>query len=127
VARLSTEVLAVDDKHLAMAARFIREHACLGITVQDVVEHVPFSHTVLQQRFKRVFKRSVHDEIVETRMKRAKQLLVETNLPISSVAERVGITNPEYFGVVFKSKTGKTPAQFRKHVRSLTGQRYAPD
>ncbi|HEV8245454.1 MAG TPA: DNA-binding transcriptional regulator, partial [Polyangiaceae bacterium] len=118
VARRSTEVLAVDDPHVASAARFIRERACDGIGVDDVVQVVPFSHTVLQQRFKKAFGRSVHEEIVEVRIRRAKQLLVETNLSLALIAERVGINNPEYFGVVFKAKTNQTPAQYRRSVRA---------
>jgi LacI family transcriptional regulator len=126
VARMSTDVLAVEDPHVAIAAKFIRDHACDGIGVDDVVDQVPFSHTVLQQRFKQAFGRSVHEEILQTRLKRAKQLLVETNLPMAEIAERVGIENPEYFGVVFKSKTGQTPAKYRQHIRGLSGRRFNP-
>jgi LacI family transcriptional regulator len=121
-ARTSTDVIAVEDPHIAAAARFIREHACDGIGVEDVVDQVPFSHTILQRRFKLTFGRSVHEEIVETRVRRAKQLLVETDLSLAQIAERVGIGNPEYFGVVFKSKTGQTPMHFRREIRGKTAR-----
>jgi LacI family transcriptional regulator len=121
-ARTSTDVIAVEDAHIAAAARFIREHACDGIGVEDVVDQVPFSHTILQRRFKQTFGRSVHEEIVETRVRRAKQLLIETDLSLAQIAERVGIGNPEYFGVVFKSKTSQTPMHFRREIRGKTAR-----
>lgn len=116
-ARTSTDAIAIEDPDVAVAVRFIREHACDGIGVEDVVDRVSFSHTILQRRFKATLGRSVHEEIVETRVRRAKQLLVETNLSLSQIAECIGIGNPEYFGVVFKSKTGQTPMHFRREVR----------
>jgi len=45
VARRSTEVLAVEDRQIAAATRFIREHACDGIDVSDVLRAVPMSRS----------------------------------------------------------------------------------
>jgi LacI family transcriptional regulator len=45
--RQSTDVVAVADRHISTAVRFIREHACNGITVTDVVKQVPLSRRVL--------------------------------------------------------------------------------
>ena len=126
VSRLSTDVQAAQDPQVAIAAKFIRDHACDGIGVDDVVDQVGFSHTMLQQRFRLAFGCSVHDQILRIRLNRAKQLLVETNLCLGDIAERVGIENAEYFGVVFKTKIGQTPAKYRQHIRGLRGRPFNP-
>jgi LacI family transcriptional regulator len=58
--RLSSDVTAIADPDVAMAMRFIREHACLGIRVDDVLARVPVSRRVLQRRFRGLLGRSIH-------------------------------------------------------------------
>jgi two-component system response regulator YesN len=51
-------------------------------------------------------------------MEMAVSLLKNTLLPLSRVAERVGINDLSYFARAFKKKTGFSPSAFRKSVRS---------
>ena len=44
-------------------------------------------------------------------------MLVQSSMPISAVAEAVGISDYNYFSKVFRSMTGTTPSAFRKAVR----------
>ena len=60
--------------------------------------------------------RSVHDQIVGERVKRAEQLLADTELPIAQIAKLAGFGRQEYLGVVFKARLGKTPGQCRKQL-----------
>jgi LacI family transcriptional regulator len=48
-----TEVLAIEDRHIVAAIRFIREHASEGIDVSDVLRAVPLSRSTLERRFAR--------------------------------------------------------------------------
>lgn len=116
-ARQSTDVLAVDDRDIARAVQFIREHACEGIAVGDVLQAVPLSRRVLEQRFQRLLGRTPREEILQVRLNRVKQLLSETDLPLYLVAERTGFEHVEYLSVVFKRETGVTPSAFRADVR----------
>lgn len=117
VTRQSTDVLAIEDRDVAAALRFIREHACSGISVRDVVDRLAISRSNLQKRFALVVGRSIHEEIVNVRIKRAKVLLAQTDVPLALVAERAGFKHQEYLGVVFKTHLGVTPAVFRKQNR----------
>lgn len=115
--RQSTDVLAVDDRDVARAVRFIREHACAGIKVGDVLRAVPLSRRVLEQRFRRRLGHTPHEEILFVRLQRVQQLLVETDLPLYLVAERTGFDHVEYLSVVFRRETGSTPSAFRQAAR----------
>jgi LacI family transcriptional regulator len=117
VTRRSTDVLAIDDRHVAAAVRFIRERACEGIEVSDVLRAVPLSRSALERRFSRVLNRSPKEEILRVRLNRAKQLLMETDFSLSLVAEKIGLDHTEYLNVIFKKKTGMTPARFRARSR----------
>jgi LacI family transcriptional regulator len=117
VTRRSTDVLAIEDRHIAAAVRFIRERACDGIDVGDLLRAVPLSRSALERRFTKVLNRSPKEEILRVRLNRAKQLLSETDFPLSLVAEKIGLGHCEYLSVIFKRKTGLTPAQFRAQSR----------
>lgn len=54
--------------------------------------------------------------ISQRRIEAAKQLLIQSTMPISAVAEAVGISDYNYFSKVFRSVTSTTPSQFRKSV-----------
>jgi LacI family transcriptional regulator len=116
IVRRSTDVLAVDDRDVATAVRFIRERACLGIGVDDVLRHMALSYSTLKRRFQAALGRSVHDEIVRVRMERATELLAETQLSLARVAELSGFGHQEYLGAVLKARLGMTPRQYRSEA-----------
>lgn len=116
-ARQSTDVLAVDDRDVARAVQFIREHATDGINVSDVLRAVPLSRRVLEQRFQKLLGRTPREEILHVRLNRVRQLLTETDLPLYLIAERTGFDHVEYLSVVFKRETNVTPSAFRAAAR----------
>jgi LacI family transcriptional regulator len=113
--RESTEVEVVDDRDVAMALRWIRRHACEGVSVDDVLANCLASRSTLQRRFRTLRGRTIHEEIIEARLKWACQLLAETDLPIRTIAVKTGFRHQEYLGAVFRALQGQTPGQYRKH------------
>ena len=113
VTRRSTEVLAMEDRQIAAAARFIREHACEGVDVSDVLRVVPLSRSTLDRRFIQILGHTPKDEILRVRLNRAKQLLAETDFSQALIAEKVGFEHVEYLSRIFKKRVGKTPSEFR--------------
>jgi LacI family transcriptional regulator len=116
VTRLSSDALAVPDPHVAQAVRFIREHACAGISLDDVVRQVPLSRSTLQRRFRDLLGRTIHDEIVRIKIRRASDLLASSDLSIEEITEKTGFSHRQYLGEVFKDMTGETLAGFRKRA-----------
>ena len=55
--------------------------------------------------------------IAQRRIEAAKRLLIQSGMPVSAVAEAVGISDYNYFSKVFRSVAGVTPSQFRKNAR----------
>jgi LacI family transcriptional regulator len=118
ITRLSTDVNAIADPDVATAMRFIREHACEGIGVDDVLAQVPVSRSVLQRRFRSLLGRSIHAVIAAVRLQRAKQLLVETDLSLTVIAKRTGFSHVEYLCSAFRQAVGLPPGAYRReHVQ----------
>jgi LacI family transcriptional regulator len=114
--RASTDVLATNDADMSAAVRFIRAHATEGINVEDVLRAVPLSRRVLESRFEKLFGRTPHEEITRVQIERVKELLAETDLPLSAVAHLTGYSHVEYMSVVFKRETGVPPSSYRARL-----------
>ena len=114
VTRQSTDTMAVEDVQIARAIRYIREHACEGAAVEDVLRACPMSRRALEQRMKAILGHTPHAEILRVQITRAKHLLGSTSLALPEIAERCGFRHAEYLSVAFKRETGMTPSDYRK-------------
>ncbi|MCA9056155.1 MAG: DNA-binding transcriptional regulator [Planctomycetaceae bacterium] len=112
--RLSTDSVAIEDIEMAAAVRYIRENACRGISVREVLKQVPVSRSALERGFRKHLGRSPQQEIRNVQIKRCETLLKETDLPMDRIASMCGFQHPEYMHVVFKRERGITPGQFRR-------------
>ncbi|MFT3870857.1 MAG: DNA-binding transcriptional regulator [Nibricoccus sp.] len=118
VERQSTDASAVSDPKIAAALRYITEHACDGIDVSDVLRAVPVSRTLFDRRFKALLGHSPHQHIVNRRIERAKNLLIDTDLSIAVIAELAGFLNASYLSTAFRRETGQTPYAYREKMRT---------
>jgi LacI family transcriptional regulator len=111
--RQSTDVLAIEDPNIVAVVRFIREHACEGISMKEVLRALPQSRRLLEARFQKLLGRTPHEEIMRVRLNRAKLLLAESDLTLERIAELTGFVHVEYFSVVFRRETGLPPSRYR--------------
>jgi LacI family transcriptional regulator len=117
VERRSTDLMAITDPLVAEAMQLIRRHACEGINVEELLRRLGVSRSVLQRRFQKVLERSIHDAILAERLRKVKELLTETELPLPIIARRSGFEHSEYLSTVFKQQTGKTISEYRRTLR----------
>ncbi|RKX37458.1 MAG: transcriptional regulator [Verrucomicrobia bacterium] len=120
ISRLSTEIIAVDDKEIAKALRYILTHARGWIQVEDVAEHVGLSRRTLERRFSKLLGRSVYSEIKKTRIQLVGRMLLETNLTISQVSYALGYSCPENLSQSFQREKGMSPQAYRT-MHTATG------
>lgn len=119
VTRRSTDVLAVADPLVAAAARLIRDRACDGLTIDEIVAAVPASRRLLEARFRAATGHTLHGQILRVRLDRVRQLLRQTTLSLGEIAARTGFEHAEYLSVVFKKKVGATPSAYRLRWSAL--------
>ncbi|MCE9631823.1 MAG: DNA-binding transcriptional regulator [Planctomycetia bacterium] len=112
--RQSSDVLAIDDPLVVAAVRLIRDRACTGIKVQDVVRELGTSRRILDDRFVARVGHTPHEEIARVQFRRVELLLRETDLPLATIADRAGFRHPEYMTVAFTRRHGMPPSRWRK-------------
>lgn len=118
--RQSTDVVAIEDREVAAALHYIREHACKGLSVAEVVRNNAISRSTLERQLRKYLGRTPQEEIRNVQIKRATELLHSTELSMEKVAALCGFEHPEYFYVVFKRIMGMTPLSFRNRSLSQT-------
>jgi LacI family transcriptional regulator len=114
VTRQSTDIMAMADRDVVEAVRFIRRHAREMIQVDDVVDTVAISRRSLEQRFRREFGHSVLAEIKRARVDQVARMLVETNRSVSQIALALGYSGVENIARYFRSEKGMSPLAYRK-------------
>lgn len=114
--RQSTDVVAIEDEGIAAALHYIREHACRGLSVAEVIQHNPVSRSTLERQLRKYLGRTPQEEIRHVQINRARELLLTTDWPTARIAFLCGFEHPEYFLVVFKRFTGVTTTEFRKRM-----------
>lgn len=117
-ARQSTDVTAVSNAEITAAIRFIKEHACDGIDVSDVLQQIPLSRRKLEYQFLEATGITPHEMMTRVRMEKVRQLLQDTELSLEEIADRCGFEHPEYMSVVFKRRYHITPGKYRKQQNS---------
>ncbi|MEX0585736.1 MAG: substrate-binding domain-containing protein, partial [Pirellulales bacterium] len=86
ITRHSTNVLAIEDRALANAIRYVRNHAVQPVTVTDMLRELPFSRRVLEMQFRQVLGVTPATEIRRIRLEHAKELLATTDMSMPEIA-----------------------------------------
>ncbi|MCL2842805.1 MAG: helix-turn-helix domain-containing protein [Oscillospiraceae bacterium] len=81
-----------------------------------------FSKEYLSRCFKEAAGCGIYEFVTDTRMKKAKELLMNTNAKISVVAKMVGYKDQNYFSRVFKKYYGVYPSEFKTQNEKIGGR-----
>ncbi|KAA5545415.1 XylR family transcriptional regulator [Roseiconus nitratireducens] len=112
--RMSTDVVATEDAEIAAAVRFVRDHCCEGIKVEDILQAVPLSRRILERRFREIVGRTPHQEIMRRRIEAVSALLLNSDLTLGVISRQTGFQSQEHMSVAFKKQVGVPPGQYRR-------------
>lgn len=97
---------------------YLDQHYMEKLSLASLSAQLNISRTKLCTLAKRLSGgKTLSHMIAERRVSAAKTLLMKSDMPISAVAESVGITDYNYFTKIFRSVAGMTPSAFRKKHR----------
>ena len=87
-------------------------------TIEELSSKFHINQTTLKTTFKTVFGQSIGGYMKEFRIKRAKELLCNSDASIAEIASTVGYENQSKFTVAFRDITGLLPRDYRKvHIK----------
>ena len=96
------------------ACRYLGDNFARPMTVRDVAEQVNLGDRQLGRLFRKVLGVSVMDQLSKIRLEAARRKLLDPNTPIKQVARDCGYASVHHFTTLFHTRTGLTPAQFRR-------------
>lgn len=87
------------------------------LKIDDLVTHSGLSRVDYLDRLKALVDQSPKEFVNDFRLKKAIQLLQQTNDNVSEIAAKTGFSDPVSFTRLFKSKMGVPPSRFREDAR----------
>jgi len=114
ITRQSTDILAVKDPVVADALRFINQNSKRPVQVGEVLDAVQISHTILLEKFRESIGRNIHEEIQRVRIEEFARVIIETNLPIYQISNKLNFTSYKHVSRQFKRQKGMSPSAYRK-------------
>lgn len=84
------------------------------VTAEKLAARCGVSQTTLFRMFRLHLGESPLEYVIRLRMKHARTLLLENNLPVKEIAERTGYGNALYFSSEFRRVCGVSPREFRR-------------
>ncbi|RBW69742.1 response regulator transcription factor [Bacillus taeanensis] len=96
------------------AMEYVDAHVDSQITLTEAAAHVNLSTSYFSVLFKEKANMNFSEYVTRTRLQKAKNLLISSDLPVAQIAEDVGYTTSKYFIKLFKEYEGVTPSQYRK-------------
>ncbi len=100
-------------KKLYQAQYYISSDLSVQYSIQELSRKIGLNDFVFKKEFKNLFGKTVFEYATESRMNRAKQLLLHSKKPIYEISELVGYKNSTHFTAAFKKIEGITPRKYR--------------
>lgn len=116
IERLSTDVIAVDDPQLSAALRYARDAPAALNTVRAAAEHAGISVRTLQYRARRRLGRRFYEVVLDLRLARARQMLLESNRSATEIARLCGLGSLPQLSRAFRRRYGCSPRELRRRA-----------
>ena len=84
--------------------------------IQDVAELFNYSEAYFCKIFRQCFDKSFTTYLMEYRINKAKELMMDLRYNIKDIGTEVGYRDSNYFSKIFKKAEGMTPTEFRQRV-----------
>lgn len=127
-ARHSTDLLAFESGLLRQALEWMHAHLTESVRIPALSSHLCISRRLLEQHFQAGLGYGPAEQLRRLRLRRAEQLLRESDLGLSVIAKMSGLVTAERLCVLFRQYLNLTPGEYRRvlsqpeRVHVLTGQ-----
>ena len=92
---------------------YLQRNYAAEISLGEVADHAGLSRSECCRYFKRKAGQTISGYLREYRVRRSLNLLAETDMPVSKIAQDCGFSNQSYYTKEFRRVTGITPRQYR--------------
>lgn len=122
---LQTDQLSYHTVRINRVLDLIHDNPCLPLTMDDLLVRAGLQKSAFLQSFKAVTGTTPRQYILKLRLQHACDLLSETDLPISQIAEQSGFSDSFYFSRCFRQWYGLPPIQWRRNAKQTISYPHA--
>ena len=105
---------ALNDPRISKALKLMQDLPQNDWTLESLASEIGMSRSVFFNQFKKLVHETPLSYLTNWRIRQAQRLLMTDNSNISEIAANVGYQSESAFNRIFKSKTGQTPAMYRR-------------
>lgn len=124
VAPSEITITSMDEQFIQRAIKICEDHMSdTEFSVEVLGQELSLSRTYLYKKLINITGKGPAEFIRTIRLKRGKQYLDQTAMPIADIALEIGYGNPKRFTENFKAEYGMSPSEYSKKVRAEKGLR----
>lgn len=101
---------------------YIDRNLCKGLSLDEAAEYANMSSCYFSKFFKKMTGQNYIAYITDGKIELAKQMLLDTDLPVINISYALSYSETNYFSKAFKRKTGVTPTEFREGAKKAGNQ-----
>ncbi len=116
---LPIELPTTEDENIRLILKYIHDHIDRALTLNIIANKFGYSTRTLSRMFQNNLNTSFLQYVKLTRIIKAMELLLQTDLSISEVAFRCGYNNLSSFSFAFQKIAKISPAGFRKKTQQI--------
>lgn len=98
--------------------QYVREHLDEDIGIEDLAARVYLNHDYLNRLFKKETGKTLMEHLAAERLRVAADLLAKTDLPVGTIASKVGYANLAWFSKLFRKHMSLAPQEYRAQMRA---------
>lgn len=96
---------------------YINSNLQNNLTASSLAAKFYLSNSYLCKSFKKIFNIPISEYILNLRLNKSKQLLLNTNKKMQEISNECGFSSVNYFSLIFKRKMSISPLNYRKHLK----------
>lgn len=105
-----------DNDYIGKSIEYMNEYYNSNISIDEICKNIYISSCHFQRIFKKHMNQTPYNYLMEIRVNRAKEKLLEEKMPIEEIARLCGFVSATHFSAVFKRMEGISPSAFRKLI-----------
>jgi len=101
-------------RHIAKAKFLLQQSFDSNVGMEEIARKLPMGYSAFRKAFKEIAGESPNKYQLDLRLSKARELLANTTLSMSEIADHTGFGSVFYFSKLFKKNTGLSPLAYRK-------------
>jgi len=112
--KLDVDTIGARYPYIYEVLAYVRDNLDQPLSIAELADKAGLKQSYFREVFKRVTGLPPHSYVNKARLKRAHELLVNSEISIAALTEDLGFSNQSHLTTAFKKHYGVTPAQYRR-------------